>query len=474
MNYLLPEEKPNLILLTGLVLVFQIFFAAGLKSQENQPLDSILAQVQAISMAEISVQVTSVSSTLAEKRKILLTEDERTRFNQQVDSILARYEVIMEDPRQKSFNEINSRELEALKNEWSFVSDRLKQTQTEMTSRVEGFENEKASQQVPLRQWNLTLEQAKNENASQTLLDQIGSTIHSIEQFIEELNENSAFLQEDLVIVSEKLISNNEIIRTLNVLLDESTLQRFRFDKPVIWKDSLYVKDTSLVEPGYFGANMPVIKGFYRDNIRKLQIHLALFILILVVLVTLFRRLQKNVAKKDEKYVSRTRILMSKPLAATLMITFTITLYLYDSIPQVIRSMNAVLILVPMTVLITHNIPQVIRKYIYLLMVFVLLIVIHDLTYREDLFNRLLILLVCTGSFVSIIFMIRDRSIWELAVENIFRRLLYNLLYVVGVMFGIAIAANIFGGVYIAEYFGISTLYSIITAVLAIFNYPGC
>jgi potassium efflux system protein len=468
MNYLLPKAKPNLIVLTGFVLVIQVFFAVGLKSQDIQPLDSLLSQVQAIFMAEISVQATSLSSSLAEERKILLSDDEKTRYDQQVDSVLARFETIMEDPRQKKFDEINSRELEALKNEWRQVYLRLELTQKEMTSRVEEFENKKASLQIPLRQWNLTLEQAENKNTTQAVLEQIRSTINSIEQVIEELNQNSAWLQEDLVKVSEKLISSNEIIRTLEVLLDESNIQRFRFDKPVIWKDSLYVKDTTMAEPGYFGANMPAVKSFLADNSRKLQLHLAFLIIISIIMVSLFRRLQKNVAEKDEKYVARTRILMSKPMAASLLITFTITLFLYDNIPHAIRSVNAVLILVPMTLLITHNIHQAFRKYIYFLLVFVLLMVLHDITYKEDLFNRLLMLLVCSGSLISIIFMIRDRSIQGLATENISRRILYNLLYVIGTMFGIAILANIFGGVFIAEFFGFSTLYSIVIAVLVL------
>ena len=466
MKYSLAKYSYRLLFLTFCTFTFPLFFSPVLKGQDNIPLDSLLALVQPIPMAEISIQATSMSSTLADKRKILLSGEDSSRYDQQVDSLLARYDAIMEDPRQKRFEEINSRELDALKTEWRYVSQRLEQTQKEMTARVEGIENEKTSLQIPLRQWNLTLEQAENENAAETVIEQISSTIDAMDLIMADLNKNSAFLQEDLVKVSEKLISSNEIVRTLEVLLDESTIQRFRFDKPVIWKDSLYVADTARAEPGYIRANMPAMKSFLNDNVLKLEIHLALFILISVILITLFRRLQKNIAKKDEKYVSRTRVLMSKPMAAALMITFTITLVLYDNIPQAIRSLNALLVLVPMTILITHNIHRPVKKYIYLLMIFVFLTMLHDLTYKEDLFNRLLMLLVCTGSFLSVVFMIRDEGIQELVSGSIYRRLLYNLLYIVGLMFGIAVVANIFGGVYIAEYFGISTLYSILLAVL--------
>ena len=466
MNHLLLKARSRLLILTSLLLLCQVNFTTGLKGQDNLPLDSLLAKVQAIPMAEISIEVTSLSSTLVEKRKILLTEEEMTMIESNVDSALVRYDVIMEDPRHKKFDDINSRELLSLKNEWSNVSNRLEQTQKEMTGRVETFENEKASLQIPLRQWNLTLEQARNENATQTVLDQIRSTISTIEEIIADLNKNAAFLQDDLVKVSEKLISSNEIIQTFDVMLDESTIERFRFDKPVIWKDSLYVRDTSRAEPGYFGANTHAIKGFAADNSSKMSVHLILFILITIVLVSMFRWLQKNIAKKDEKYVFRTRILMSKPLATSLMITFTITLFYYDNIPQVIRSLNAILILVPMTLLIVHNIHQSMKKYIYVLMVIILLVVLHDLTYREDLFNRLIMLLVYTGSFISVIAMIRDRSLQEWRMGSFSRRVLFNLLYVVGLMMGIAIIANIFGGVYIAEYIGASTLYSIVIAVL--------
>jgi small-conductance mechanosensitive channel len=106
------------------------------------------------------------------------------------------------------------------------------------------------------------------------------------------------------------------------------------------------------------------------------------------------------------------------------------------------------------------------KKYIYLLMVFILLVVLHDLTYREDLFNRIIMLVVYTGSFISVISMIRDRSLQEWGMGSFLRRVLYNLLYVVGLMMGIAIVTSIFGGVFIAEYFGASTLYSIVIAVL--------
>jgi potassium efflux system protein len=466
MNHILHMARSKLLILTFFLLAFQVYSGPGLKGQDNKPQDSLLAQVKALSLAEISVQATSISSILAESRKILLSENEKTRTAQQADSVLARFESIMEDPRQKRFDEINTRELEELTNDWRNVSIRLRQIQKEMTGRVERIENEKASLQIPLRQWNFTLEQARNENATLTVIDQIRSIINAIEQVIAELNDNSAFLQEDLVKISEKLISCNEIIRTLQVLLDESIIRLFRFDKPLIWKDSFHAKDTTLAEPGYFGANMPAIKSFVADNSRKMYLHLALFIVITFVMISLFRRLQKSIAINDEQYVSRTRILMTKPIAASLMITFTITLFYYDYIPQAIRSLNAVLILVPMTLLISHNIYPTIRKYIFLLMVFVLLTVLHDITYKEDLFSRLLLLLICSGSFVSIISMIRNRSIQELAGGTLFRRSLYNLLYIVGTMFAMAIGANIFGGVYIAEYFGISTLYSIVSAVL--------
>lgn len=450
----------------SMVLVCQVLFGVGLKGQEDQSLDSLLAKVQPIPIAEVSIEATYTNAMLAEKRKILLTEEQRTEVNRRVDSVLARYEVIHSDPNNSRIAELNPRQIEGLHNDWDNVSARLKEMQRGLTRRVETVENEKSSLQIPLRKWNLTLEQGRRENATYNVIEQIGSTIDAIEKVIEELNENSEFLQDNLIKISGKLITSNNIILTIKARLDESTIQRFRFDKPVIWKDSLYVRDTSLAEPGYFGANLPAIKGFFSDNARILLVHLLLFILITVLLVSLFRNLQKNIDVKDEKYVTGTRILMSKPFAASLMITFTITLLLYDNIPQVIRSLNAVLILVPMTLLITHNIHQAVRKYIYILLLFSLLTLLYDLTYKEDLFNRLLLLVVCSGSFVSIGWMIRDKEVRSLAGEKIFRNLLFNLLYLVVLMQGIAILANIFGGVFIAEYFGISSLYSIVLAVL--------
>lgn len=466
MNHSLPKSIFRFLLLVSSVLACRLIFSPGLQAQDNLPLDSLLAKVQAIPMAEISLEITSINSTLVEKRKILLTEEEITVIANNVDSVLARYDVIMEDPRHKNPDKINNRELQSLKNEWAKISVRLEELQKEMTLRVETIENDKTSLQIPLRKWNLTLEQARNDNAARTVLDQIGSTIDAIEKLIEDLNKDAAFLQDNLVKVSEKLISSNETIQTFEAVLDEFTLERFRFDKPLIWKDSLYVRDTSRTDLGYFGANMPAIKGFVADNSNKMMLHLALFVLITIVLVSLFRRLQRSISKKDEEYVARTRILMSKPFATSLIITFTITLILYENIPQVIRSLNAILILVPLTLLIAHIIHRSIKKYIYLLMVIILLVVLHDLTYREDLFSRLILLVVHAVSFITTLSMIRNKSIQKWGTGTLSRRILYNLLYLVGLMMGIAIIANIFGGVYIAEYFGGSTLYSIILAVL--------
>ena len=452
--------------LACIMLGSSVIYSPLLKSQESQPLDSLLAGAQAIPMAEISVQATSVSTILADKKKVLLTEEDKTSYAQQVDSMLARFDLLMEDPRQKRYEEINSRELDALNNDWKKVSARLEQVQQEMTRQVESFENEKNSLRILLRRWNLTLENAEKQNAQKTVREQIRSTINDIEKFMGALDNDSGILQGYLIKFSEKLISSNQIIRSQQALIDKSTIQQFEFDKPVIWKDSLHARDTSLAEPGFFGANIPVIKGFLKDNIKKLQVHLALFILISVVLVSLFRRLQKIVDQKDEEYVARTRILMSKPMAASLMITFTITLSLYDNIPEAIRSLNAILILIPMTFLIAHNIPRTMRKYLYLLMLFVVLTLFHDLTYKEDLFTRLVLLLICAGSLASIISMIRDSAIREMAGTTVSRRLLYRLSYVVALMLVTAIFANIFGGVYMAEYFGISVLYAIVVAIL--------
>jgi small-conductance mechanosensitive channel len=466
MNSLLSLVKIRLLIPVISILAMIVMLAPGLYGQENVPLDSLLAKVQPIPIAEISVEATATSSLLAEKRNILLPDEEIARIDEMLDSTLVRYEILINDPKHQKHEEMNIRELETLSKNWKAISSNLEQRQTELTRTVESLENDKAALQIHLRQWNLTLELAERENSPETVREQIASTIQSIERMLEELNEDSDFLQAGLVKVSEKLISSNEFIHTFQISLEQSTLQRFKFDKPVIWKDSLYVKDTALAEPGYIGANLPVIKGFFNENVRKLEVHLGLLILIVILSFVLFRRLQRNIAKKDEKYVARTRILMSKPGAASLMIAFTFTIVWYENIPQVIRSFNAVLVLIPMTILIAHNIHQSIRKYIYLLMVFILLTVLHDLTYQEDLFSRLLMLVIHTGSLITVIFMLRDKPVWEIARKSFTLRLLYNLLYIVGLFMGISVFTNVFGGAYIAEYFGDSTLYSIVVALL--------
>ncbi len=449
-----------------LVMAIQVFAAPRINGQDNLPPDSLLAKVQAIPIAEISVKATEMSSIIAEKRKILLTYENRVRTDSIVNSVLVRYDRKIEDPIQTRLEDINSRELGSLLNEWKFVSVRLTETQKTLTNRVGMFENEKAALQIRLHQWKLTHDQAMRENVTQTMLEQIGSTIKAIEILIGELNENSDFIQDGLVKISEKLISSNEIIQDMEVLHKKTTVQRFKFNKPVIWKDRLYVKDTSYDDKGYLGANLPVIKSFYRNNKSKLEIHLVLLILIILGSIALFRWLQKNIDKKDEKYVAQTRILMSKPVAAGLMTAFTLTLVIYDIIPDVIRSFNAILVLVPMILLIAHNFYRSIRKYLYLLLLFVVLVVFYNLTFKEDLFSRLLLLMITSGTLLATITMMRDKAIWEITAKSVSIRLLYNLLYIIGSFMGIAVVTNLFGGPYIAEFFGISTLYSIVTALL--------
>ena len=192
--------------------IFQILAGPHLLlAQETLRQDTVKQVILTIPVPEITRQATQVSSILLEKQDILLTEKNKAMIATRIDTLIFRLNLLREDPRVPNIETLSLRSLTNLDDEWQLMNSRLENEQAILISQVRNFENEKIILGEMFSLWQQTKISTQEISAPEMVIQQIISTIETMEQLQASLQSDSEFLQEKLVQVSTGLIFCNEI-----------------------------------------------------------------------------------------------------------------------------------------------------------------------------------------------------------------------------------------------------------------------
>ncbi len=460
----------NSLILILIRISFGIFMP-GLSDLCAQPVasqDTAQQEITPIPIPEIAIQSTQTSSFLLEKRNVLLTDELKMSIEVRLDTLASRLNTFKEDPRNKDIEDLNYRNLQTLEREWGMFVSALENEQNTLTGLVQNLEKEKMTLNEMNILWQKTLSSARDEDAPETVIEQINSTLKEIDLIGSSLQSNSDFLQGKLVEISTGLIYSNEILEKIRINIEIASRQLLSPDKPPIWKEFTMAKDTTIIKKRreYISETATLFKSFISNNSFQLKLHIILLVVILFLLVYSFNNLKKYIPGEKDTHVLAMQKILKRPVSVTLLIFFLLTYILYQSLPEPMRNINSILILVPVLFILSDIVTGIDKKFVYLPVTAFFLIQIHNLSYEDTLFSRIFLLLIILFGIVSLTHLVRSKVLREIILRSRFGKIKYWLSLLSLIIFCIAFLSGLFGGAMLAEFLTYSIIKSAALAIL--------
>jgi len=435
--------------------------------QESATTDTAGVTIQPIPVPEITVQATEVSAMLLDKQQVLLPEEQKQLIQSRLDTLVFRLNLLREDSRVNNIENLGMRSLNNLQNEWTILNSRFQNEQDNLIGLLQQYENEKQSLTDATKLWELTLVSLEETDAPELVQDQVGSTITDLRDMESNIHGDSEYLQELLVKISGGLIFSHEILDKINTAQEIVTQQFFTLNQPPLWS-AISKKDTILIEHerSIVEDTKSSLQDFGMNYAGRLWLHIILSFAIILFVFFSFRRLKDFIPEKDIQRLTAIKKILNRPVSSSLLIVFLITYLLYETIPDSIRLLASIGILIPVLFILTDIFTGASKRYVYLPVAALFLINTHSLGYSETMLNRVFLMVIILFSFLSLSLMLWRKSIRDMSHSSRIGNFLRSLGFIYLGILGISFISIIIGASALAEFFTYAVIRSSALALI--------
>jgi potassium efflux system protein len=444
------KSKKRLIFITIQVLLTHILAIA----QPAPAVDTAKHAITSIPIPEITRQATEVSSLIMEKQKNLLTEDNKALIVSRTDTLIFRLNLLREDPRVHKIESLNFRILNNLEGEWSLLHSLLLNEQGVLTEQVQKIENELKALKEMQTIWQNTLLGIQKVEAPELVIQQIKFTLENLAKLQSGFQTDSEFLQERLVQVSMGLIFVNEIMGKITLAREVTTKKLFELNQPPIWKVS-EPKGKGIVfkeKRSFINDTVISFKDFVHNYSFRIWMHLMVFLILLTFVLFSYRLLKHFTPGEDIPRAAAINKIIKRPFSSLILISFLLTYILYENIPESVKLINMVILIVPVLVIINDIITRKIRRFIYFTAVAVVLVQVHGLAYSDSLFSRIFLMVIIIFGLLCLAWIVQRRSMREYILSAGLGKTLHMLATLSFIFLAVSFFAAIAGAVNLAEF----------------------
>jgi len=458
-------KKPILHIMSLFIIVILFHFPFNIRAQQS---DTTIRVIPSIPLAEITVQATQVSSLLQEKQNILLKSQQKSEIKTRIDTLLLKLHLLREDPRIHRLDALSFRNLSNLENDWIFLHSSLLDEQNQLTGMVQKLENERVTMEEKLSVWNNTLLKAYETSSPEMVIEQVNSIIKEIEEFISSLRSDSEFLQERLVQISEGLIFCNNVLGNIKSAQEFATKQLFALKQPPLWKAFDQKTDITIIseQRSLIEDNISDLKDFYTNYSFRIWLHLVFFMIILGIIYFSFRNLKDFIPEMDIPQADAIIKILKRPVSSAFVINFPLAFIIYETLPDPVRLINTLLLLIPVILILTDIITGPSRRFIYFLLVATLFVQIHSLSYSDTLISRIFLIVIILLGLVTLAMILGKKSLRQLVLSSKLGKITFGLIWLSVILFTLSLFSAIAGAVLLAEFITYATIKSAAIALV--------
>ena len=430
--------------------------------------DTAAARIQPFPPSSISAAFSETFQVISEAGKNQLSEAEILAVITGIDTLVSEIDLFLSDTVLNEFAGMGIRELDHIRQKTDLYLERVNGLNKKLSATTQKIEDAAILLRRFRQQWELTSKNLGEEEITATRVERI-------ERITQQIDSVHALLAGDLDILlsqqdrlAEKRSGLEGIgtrIREQRSLLGENLLNR---EAPGFIKELSSLKDSTLVS-----SHLLQLKKTVQSDIVSFRTRFILPVILINVFFLLFLVFSLWYKKNFARMISVERFELSEvhmtvvysPALAVLFIAALLVRMAFPDFPQTFRSVNLILLMIPMLVLVIRLFGSLARTWMTALVAIFCLTFIYELIYYPSILLRIILMLFSISALLLFLWMILKKPM----ADRFRKTFLYQLYRIILTGFSLllfaAVIANLMGAVRLAEFL---TLIPIQTAVLAI------
>jgi len=459
-----------------LFFILSFFIVYGVHSQDEKPKDADKEQTEskAISIDNISDESEKIGKRIIDLREILIPN---AKINE-VDSILQKIyaEVkLKKDSLLEQLDNLNKRELAVRKVEWNNYYSKLKGYQSVLKDRTEDvskINDELVEEVLKWQQTKVLLTKSSESGDIYNSLDAIISTLQEVIQMAQERLENIFLIQKGL---TELVLTMDGMLAEISLVEQQIQRDYFVFDSSPLWRitstDSLATdsiqSDTEIVNQtasSNFDENIIQLREFLLLNKKTLIFQIIFILLILSALLLVKKRSKIDSADSNNRTAKETEIVLTHPIAASLVVGVLISAFFYDDIIPIFGEIEVFLIFAGTVILMPKLTNKKFFTFLLLLFITYLLEFYNAYIESETLLRWIMItnaLLLISALFIGMRIVRKYPEDFE-PISKFFRTVVPLYIF----FSGLALTANLIGMVGLSGFLVEGVLFSTILGIV--------
>ena len=352
------------------------------------------ARIKLLLVTQITEAFTASNSLITEAGKRHYSEKAIALYEEQVDTLFSSINHFMDDSTVIAKNGISVRELDVITQQAGFYLGELKQLQKSLSDETVELNGEIQLLGTNIQEWNRTLANVLEEEITMERMNRINRTMQRLDSVRELLQGDLSKILEQEDRLTDKM---NEIEQLQVWIMDQRALISERFfsrELPGLFSSELGSGDTALVQKHLaqirksFKTDMEILKM----NFRIQMVTAALFLVLFMGFALWFRQNYPRLISKKYKLSDTIKALIHAPVVTVLFIVGLLIRFTLPHLPHTFRSLNLMIMMIPMIIIVIRFFGARIRNWILLLSILCGLTFFYDLTYNPDILLRIIIL----------------------------------------------------------------------------------
>jgi small-conductance mechanosensitive channel len=357
-----------------------------------------------------------------------------------------RIETLSAVPHSTEPESMSWRRRQNFRQQWQLVRADLLQWKDTIETRTTSLQKDRDRLSKLEEEWTLTLASGKEQKLAelleqrvQTVLEETAKTEQAIADSLDSMTD--AYLQ-----VTKRLAEIDVILSRYDTAASRTDGRILFPDSQPIWRIVGNLSETGMQLSLTWQAHAGILQSTWERFRKPLNFMLVAFVLVALLLLRLDKRKDDWAA---EPGIAAATGFLARPFAASLLISLTATGWLLPT-SNLLDDLLLLLILLPMIRLAPVMIPEHLRGLFYFLTTLVLVQQTYNIVVDQGALQRLLLLALSLGGFVYLARALRhDRREWRGRITS--SNLVVRIVWLATAAFLVAIGANVFGYVRLAE-----------------------
>lgn len=385
------------------------------------------------------------------------------------NSYLQKKESLQNEVDINNLDNYYTRKLDDVQRRWSKLAEWLANWQAIVKTGVLELEGEKTNLEDKIKVWDITKENALQEEAPPELLQNITGIKTEFDSYLEKIG----ILINEKLKIQNKLTDESIALGIVNSKLKDELSNRkqeiFSQDSAPLWEAFIERKDSVSISK-QMGDIWTIYKRSANDFIEINKKNLTVDLLVLLLLLLLVFGL-KNFGKKlgdSDNSLDKALQLLERPYSITILIFLLLFVLLYPEIPEILISFIKLLVVIPLLRVLLHVAHKSFTLPLIGISILFILSDIQDITVTESLLERIVLFLLTFLAFAGFLWLIIKKPIQTAIKGKRGEGIIRSGINIATILFAASLVANILGYVSLAQILVVKTLSSIFVAIILI------